>query len=264
MADNRAGHHRSSIDLKSAHLPVVAVVIKSTDSAVLASELASRLADEPEFFDNDPVLIDLSVVHDAPGPVDFAALIAELRRYRTRPVAVRGGSSQQMLAAHQQGLIAAPEAAPRAHAVPTSAAPAPAPENPADAAAAEAAPAADAAPGAESAATTCLGTVVVDKPLRSGQQVYARGADLVVLAMVSDGAEVIADGNIHVYAPLRGRAIAGARGDTSARIFTTCMEAQLVSIAGIYRTTDTELPDRVKGRSAQVRLDGEKLLIEPI
>ncbi len=106
--------------------------------------------------------------------------------------------------------------------------------------------------------------MVVDKPLRSGQQVYARGADLVVLAMVSDGAEVIADGNIHVYAPLRGRAIAGARGDTSARIFTTCMEAQLVSIAGIYRTTDTELPDRVKGRSAQVRLDGEKLLIEPI
>ena len=264
MADNRAGHHRSSIDLKSAHLPVVAVVIKSTDSAVLASELASRLADEPEFFDNDPVLIDLSVVHDAPGPVDFAALIAELRRYRTRPVAVRGGSSQQMLAAHQQGLIAAPEAAPRAHAVPTSAAPAPAPENPADAPAAEAAPAADAAPGAESAATTCLGTVVVDKPLRSGQQVYARGADLVVLAMVSFGAEVIADGNIHVYAPLRGRAIAGARGNTEARIFSTCLEPQLVSIAGIYRTTETELPDAVRGKPAQVRLDGEKLLIEPL
>ncbi|WP_040328766.1 septum site-determining protein MinC, partial [Acidovorax delafieldii] len=108
------------------------------------------------------------------------------------------------------------------------------------------------------------GTVVVDKPLRSGQQVYARGADLVVMAVVSFGAEVIADGNIHVYAPLRGRAIAGARGNTEARIFSTCLEPQLVSIAGIYRTTETELPDNVRGKPAQVRLDGEKLLFEPL
>lgn len=108
------------------------------------------------------------------------------------------------------------------------------------------------------------GTVVVDKPLRSGQQVYARGADLVVMAVVSFGAEVIADGNIHVYAPLRGRAIAGARGNTEARIFSTCLEPQLVSIAGIYRTTETALPDSVAGKPAQVRLDGEKLIIEPL
>ena len=106
--------------------------------------------------------------------------------------------------------------------------------------------------------------MVVDKPLRSGQQVYARGADLVVLAMVSFGAEVIADGDIHVYAPLRGRAMAGARGNTQARIFSTCMEPQLLSIAGMYRTTDNELPDNVRGKAAQVRLDGEKLLIEPL
>ncbi|MNL63382.1 Septum site-determining protein MinC [compost metagenome] len=75
---------------------------------------------------------------------------------------------------------------------------------------------------------------------------------------------MIADGNIHVYAPLRGRAIAGARGNTEARIFSTCMEPQLVSIAGIYRTTETALPEEVAGKPAQVRLDGEKLLIEPL
>jgi len=107
-------------------------------------------------------------------------------------------------------------------------------------------------------------TLVVDKPLRSGQQVYARGGDLVVLAVVNFGAEVIADGSIHVYAPLRGRAIAGARGNTDARIFSTCMEPQLVSIAGIYRTTDTALPADVAAKPAQVRLDGEKLLVEPL
>jgi len=163
-----------------------------------------------------------------------------------------------MQAAHEQGLIAAPEAARAPVSIAT---PAPVPEA---AAAPEPGPVADVPPAAPPVPTPGPGAVVVDKPLRSGQQVYARGADLVVLAMVSFGAEVIADGNVHVYAPLRGRAIAGARGDTSARIFTTCLEAQLVSVAGIYRTTETELPDNVRGKSAQVRLEGEKLLVEPI
>ncbi|MNF09116.1 Septum site-determining protein MinC [compost metagenome] len=75
---------------------------------------------------------------------------------------------------------------------------------------------------------------------------------------------MIADGNVHVYAPLRGRAIAGARGNTSARIFSTCMEPQLLSIAGIYRTTETALPPEVVGKPAQVRLDGEKIIVEPL
>ena len=98
--------------------------------------------------------------------------------------------------------------------------------------------------------------LVVDKPLRSGQQVYARGRDLVLLSMVNPGAEVIADGHIHVYAPLRGKAIAGARGNSAARIFTLCLEAELISIAGVYRTSDVPLPADVLGRPTQVRLDG--------
>ena len=106
--------------------------------------------------------------------------------------------------------------------------------------------------------------MVVDRPLRSGQQVYARGRDLVVTAMVNAGAEVIADGHIHVYAPLRGKAIAGARGNTEARIFSTCMEAQLVAIAGIYRTSEVALPADVAGKPAQVWLDDQKLVFEPI
>jgi len=106
--------------------------------------------------------------------------------------------------------------------------------------------------------------LIVDRPLRSGQQVYARGGDLVVLAVVSYGAEVIADGSIHVYAPLRGRAVAGARGDTRARIFTTCMEPQLISIAGTYRTTETALPADVLGKPAQARLEGERLVVEAL
>lgn len=111
MAVETAGAARTSFELKSAQLPVVAVALKTTDAAVLAADLAARLADDPGFFDNDPVLIDLAAVRDAEEPVDFAALSASLRAMRTQPVAVRGGSPEQMQAALAAGLVAAPEAA---------------------------------------------------------------------------------------------------------------------------------------------------------
>lgn len=119
-------------------------------------------------------------------------------------------------------------------------------------------------PVPEPAPALAIPALVIDKPLRSGQRVYARGSDLVVLAVVSHGAEVIADGSIHVYAPLRGRALAGAKGDATARIFAVRMEAQLVSIAGVWRTTEAGLPADVAAQPAQVRLEGERLLFEPL
>ena len=241
---------RTSFDLKSASLPLVAVVLKTTDTATLAADLAARMADSPGFFDNDPVLIDLALVQGSDTVPDFMALVALLRSHHTVPVAVRGGNAAQTAAALAAGLVAAPDVAPART------------ESAEDVKAAGAE-----VRGVDVARDMPMpssATVVVDKPLRSGQQVYARGADLVVLAVVSFGAEVIADGNIHVYAPLRGRAMAGARGNTAARIFTTCMEPQLVSIAGIYRTTEVAIPAGIVGKPAQVRLEGEKLFFEPL
>jgi septum site-determining protein MinC len=230
-------------DLKSASLTLVALVLKTTDLGVLAEELEHRFGDAPALFDGDPVVIDLSPVADAGDSLDFEALVALLRARRLQPVAVKGGSAAQHEAARGAGLVEAPDTPPprAGEGAPPHAAAAPAPAAPASAP-----------------------TLIVDKPLRSGQQVYARGGDLVVLAVVSYGAEVIADGSIHVYAPLRGRAIAGARGDTTARIFSTCMEPQLVAVAGTYRTTDTALPADVQGRPAQVRLAGDTLAIEAL
>lgn len=252
MALTTSAQARTSFDLKSASLPVVAVVLKTTDAALFAADLADRVADAPGFFDNDPVLIDLAPVREAEEPIDFAAIVALLRSHSTLPVAVRGGNAAQMEAARAAGLAAAPDAPPARAEIP--AAPAEVREVVREVEVEVVREVPVAGPG----------TMVIDKPLRSGQQVYARGGDLVVMAVVSFGAEVIADGNIHVYAPLRGRAIAGARGNTEARIFSTCMEPQLVSIAGIYRTTETALPEEVAGKPAQVRLDGEKILIEPL
>ena len=113
-------------------------------------------------------------------------------------------------------------------------------------------------------------TVTLDKPLRSGQRFYAQGSDLIVMAMVSAGAEVIADGNIHVYAPLRGRALAGASGDRAARIFTTSLEAELVSVAGIYRTFEAGVPADLARQPATISLtatsgeDEPRLTVAPL
>ena len=250
MAAEPTANLRSSFDLKSAQLHAVAVVLKDVDISLVAADLAQRLADDPDFFDNDPVLIDLSQVKDFAQPIDFPALIALLKAHHTLPVSVRGGSEEQTRAALAAGLSSAPDAQTQR--------PAPAEVHEVvhevirevEVVREVQSPIAD--------------TMVIDKPLRSGQRVYARGCDLVVLAVVSYGAEVIADGNVHVYAPLRGTAVAGARGNTEARIFSTCMEAQLLSIAGIYRTIETDLPADVAGKAAKVRLEGEKIIIEPV
>ena len=104
-------------------------------------------------------------------------------------------------------------------------------------------------------------TIIVDKPVRSGQQIYAEGGDVICTALVSQGSEIIADGNIHIYAPFRGRALAGASGDKNARIFIHSMQGQLISIAGVYRIFDKELPASLYGKSVVVSLDGGKLNI---
>lgn len=257
----------ATFEIKSANLPLVALLLKSTDLAELQRELAVRFSDIPDFFDQDALVIDLSPLQaslgDAPpepAALDVAQLLSLLRTYRLNPIAVKGGSAPQMAAALSAGLMPAPDA----HLVGSKTKPLPPnpPAEPLDTPNA----ATPASPAPVAAAPSQLSALIIDKPLRSGQQVYARGRDLVVLAMVNAGAEVIADGNIHVYAPLRGKAIAGARGRADARIFALALDAELLSIAGVYRTSENPLPDAVRGKPAQVRLvataDGDKLMLD--
>ncbi len=243
-----------TFEIKSANLPLVALLLKSADLTRLADEFARRFGDVPDFFDNDPLLIDLQALAADEASPDFAALCDMLRQYRLSPLAVRGGNEVQMEQATAAGLLAAPDAVVQR--------PPPRTEAPQEPASAAPEPVQAVAPPPEP------GALVIDRPLRSGQQVYARGRDLVVMAMVNPGAEVIADGHIHVYAPLRGKAIAGARGNGDARIFALSMSPELISIAGIYRTSEVALPPEVAGKAAQVRLvagpDGDKLVIDPL
>ena len=274
---------KPTFDLKSTAWTLTALRLQTADLGLLVAALDARFGDNPGLFDNDPLVIDLSPLRDADTEFDIAGLLPHLRRHLLAPIAAQGGSDAQMAAARAAGLAEALDAAPAEAATARNAAPntpnaslAPARDRVVREPVAPKSAGADAEPidavrgvvreveVIREVPTAAVPTMVIDKPLRSGQRVYARGGDLVVLAVVSFGAEVIADGNIHVYAPLRGRAIAGARGNTDARIFSTCLEAQLVSIAGIYRTTETPLPATVLGQPAQVWLDGEKIMVEPL
>jgi septum site-determining protein MinC len=235
----------SCLELKSAALTLMALVLKTTDLAQLAGELSQRASAMPGLFDDEPVVVDLSFVRETEEAIDFDVLVVLLMQHGMRPVAVRGGAAAQMAAALASGLLEAPEGArPALREV--------------------------LAPEVVERIVEKIVEVqlprlpplVIDKPLRSGQQVHAQGRDLIVLALVSFGAEVSADGDIHIYAPLRGRAHAGKSGNTEARIYCHCMQAQVLAIAGVWRTTDVALPDGVVGEAAMVRLEGEQLVVE--
>ena len=257
-------HALESFKIKSAHLQAVALMIKTADWNTLAADLSAKFGphgESADFFDHDALILDFSNL-DTNLPVqDVAPLLKVLKACRLVPVAVRGANAAWVESARAFGLVEVPIDTPRmssvavATTVPTLT----------EIVAPEVVIQEPSLPVVREVAGTA--TMVVDKPLRSGQKIYARGADLVILAMVNQGAEVVADGNIHVYAPLRGKAMAGASGNIHARIFSTCLEPELISIAGIYRTSEKPLADDVRGKAAQVRLsnDGQdKLLIEAL
>ena len=252
-----SGQARAHFDFKSATLTMVALLIKTTDQALLMSDLSAKLEDSPDFFSNDPLVLDLSAIANSAELLDFKALVKLLKQHQVQPMAVRGGHEKQIAAAQRAGLVHTPDAQ---IAGVDARKPAPTPVREVVREVAVAVP----VEVQVEVPVPATGTLVIDKPLRSGQRVYARGGDIIVLGMVSHGAEVIADGHVHVYAPLRGRAVAGARGNTEARILTTCMEAELVSIAGNYRAFETALPTDVASKATQIKLVGEKLLVNPI
>ncbi|CAH0442723.1 septum site-determining protein MinC [Ralstonia pseudosolanacearum] len=243
-------------EIRSGTVDALLLSPRTADMDALAAELTRRFADTPEFFSNDVIAIDVRrLAADERLPID--RLVETLTGLRARAIGVVASPEQAEWAqAYGLPLLDSHGRRPRgerseeaAEAVPAAAEPAPA-------------PAASPAPPVEAVAMQ-PGTMIIEKPLRSGQRVYARG-DLVVLDLVSDGAEVIAEGNIYVYASLRGRALAGVKGNLDARIFCTCLEPQLISIAGIYRTGETPWPEAFASKPAQIRLSENTLVLEPL
>lgn len=202
----------TSFQLKGSLYTLPAIHLFSTDMTVIEDELLKQITATPKFFSNAPVVIELSTLDKRGLTPDFTILMKKMKEFGLIPVGVKGGNEEQNQAAVAAGLGVFPENKP--------------------------ASTTSSAPKADTPAASNRKTMIIKEQVRSGTQLYAKDADLVVLAAVSPGAEVIADGNIHVYGPLRGRALAGAKGDKEAMIFCSELDAELISIAGQYTVSE--------------------------
>jgi len=224
----------------------VTAIIQDADLDLLEKYLAEAAGPDKDFFANDFTVIDVGNLPPDRVIADWPALVSLFKAYRLNPVSVRYAppTMEEAILASGLGLdIIARQPKIPAPVAPTIVAP-PIPAQPTP--------------------PTAPDPMIIDTPVRSGQRIYAHNSDLIVTAIVNAGAEIIADGNIHVYAPLRGRALAGASGNAAARIFASSMEAELVSIAGIYSMFETAPTTAMKGRPTQVRLVGNTLDIRVI
>lgn len=255
--------------IKTSNLPLLQLHINTTDMVQLKEQLMQRLSQTPDFFANTPIVLELSGIAQSDEELNFAELMSFMLEHSMCAAGVLGGSEAQRVAAVKRGLGLFPDVPVRnpmrratddvlsvtgRHAPviqtqlfpPEVTLPPVTPVTPVP-------PVAIVRP-----------TMVVDKPVRAGQRIYAEGANLVVLAIVNAGAELIADGDIHVYAPMRGKAIAGARGNEDARIFVQSLEAELLSIAGCFKVFEDGIPENVHAKPAQVHLEGSRLLISSL
>jgi septum site-determining protein MinC len=231
-------------------------------------QLSDHLRQMPQFFLYAPIVVDLTELGNA--RVDLARLAELLRRHNLVPVAVRNPTDSQQVQAVsagwailQSGLAPARRPPPGARPAPEGATASDARGSRPPAASDVGAPAEPAAQGLAEPLDVTLPGLTVRTPVRSGQVIHAVGGDLVVLAPVSSGAELIADGNIHVYGPLRGRALAGATGNSDVSIFCLSLEAEFVSIAGRYLMAE-EIAKIPRGKPARAYLEEESLVITPL
>ena len=241
QAQAREGSGAPAVELKGTVFTLPVLRLSSVDLELIEQELSERLNQSLRFFEHAPVVIDLEQLSRRDDVLDFQALAELLRRKHLVPVGVRNPTEEQQGRATEAGLAVLKGSRIQ-----------------------DLIPATVTKKEALEPIVSQSKTLFIEQPVRSGQQIYAAGADLVVLAPVNAGAEIIADGNIHVYAPLRGRALAGVQGDVNARIFAASMEPQLLSIAGNYQVFEESLPDDVCGKPAQVCLHDTSLVIEPI
>lgn len=237
------------LKLKGSLVPMTALELSYYDKDQLKSDLNAKVSQAPDFFKNLPVVIGLEKLDDH-EQVDFKELTDICKDFSIKVVAVRGGAEHHQATAKEAGLGLLSKQKERTTEVTEQT-----PEI-----------------QTETVEVEVVKTVVqherqqskiVRHPIRSGQQVYAADGDLIILASVSAGAEILADGNIHVYGTLRGRALAGVKGDTSARIFCQSLEAELVSVAGQYKVSEDFDKNAVR-KASQIFLNEDKLCFKEL
>jgi len=244
-------HTPLALEFKSSTFSVPVLVLTSDNLLVIEEQLQQKISLAPEFFRNSPLVLDLQEINKQGYDIDIAALTGIIRKAGLLPIGIRGGNLQQnklalellmpVYSIHSGGVSAETQKQKTITPVPE-----PKTESESDT-------------DVDADVTT---TTLITQPIRSGQRIYANG-DLVILAQVSAGAEIMAEGNIHVYNTLRGRALAGVRGNTEARIFCFDLQAELISIAGNYKVSE-DLDDTVRNKPVQIYLQDQALIIKDI
>lgn len=228
-----ANEDKLPFELKGSLFTLTVLHLFRLDRAAIEQHLAEKVKQAPGFFSNTPVVIDLENAIVTGDDFDFKGLYELLRRHSMIPVGVRNGVQKLQAAARLAGLPVLPESRTAGMVKKAE----------------------------RSESTPLVRSRIIHHPVRSGQEVYAQDRDLVILGAVSAGADVVADGNIHVYGPLRGRALAGGKGDTEAWIFCQSLEAELISIAGNYLPAE-QISPADRGKAVYIHLQEERLVIE--
>lgn len=237
-----------TFQLKGSLFTLSVLQLLSNDLDLLDKQLAEKVKLAPKFFQNAPIVLDIQALSEA-SELDFEKLVKILRQHTLVPVGVRGGAPGLQTKAQAAGLAtmidsAVPVAEPAKVQKPKKETPARETTNP-----------------QPIAYPNEVNALMITQPVRSGQQIYSQG-DLIVLNSVSPGAELLAEGNIHVYGTLRGRALAGIGGNSMSRLFCSKLEAELVAIAGHYKVFE-EIPGGLTVPQ-QIYLDNDQLLIRPL
>lgn len=249
MSETATSGIKQGFQLRSASVSMTALELYYFDNDEFEETLRHKISQAPGFFRDTPLIISLEKYEGLDSELDFFKIIGTCRRNNIHVIGVRGGNDDQRRLARGASLALMPGTGQRDRAHETGAAPEKASESPA-------APAPQSAPAVVPAK-------IISQPVRSGQQVHAPEGDLVILASVQAGAEVLAAGNIHIYGPLRGRALAGIHGAESARIFCQSLEAELVSIAGHYKISE-DLQDSGLKSAVQIQLRDDLLVVTPL
>ncbi|WP_340122435.1 septum site-determining protein MinC [Methylobacter svalbardensis] len=234
-------NYSPALEFKSSTFSVPVLVLASNDVMTIEQQLQDKVNLAPEFFKNSPLVFDLQELHKHDLDIDVTELTKIIRKLGLLPIGIRGGDAQQNQQALKLGIPVH-----SSHTVATSA---------------ETQKQQVSEPESESQAVAAT-TTLITHPVRSGQRIYASG-DLIILAQVSAGAEILAEGNIHVYGSLRGRALAGVQGNTEARIFCSDLQAELISIAGNYKISE-DLDGVVLNQHVQIYLQNHTLVIKDI
>ena len=252
MNDTAASGVKQCFQLKSASVSMTALELYFFDDSEFEQTLRDKISQAPGFFKDIPLIISLEKYEGLSSELDFFKMIGTCRRHNIHVVGVRGGNDDQRRLARGASLALLPGGNQRDRDIQEPAQPSnnEAPQ--------EVAPAPQAKDHSEPAPAQ-----IINQPVRSGQQVYAPEGDLIILAPVQAGAEVLAAGNVHVYGPLRGRALAGIHGADHARVFCQSLEAELVSIAGHYKISE-DLQDIGWKKAVQIQLRDEVLVVSPL